>query len=63
MLMFKGQPDGRIERRLHKNSLLKDKRYLLMQPKIWNNNEEVDQRDLEEVLSFCIEEGHDASDG
>ena len=24
--MFKDQPDGRIERRLHKNSLVKDKK-------------------------------------
>ena len=23
----------------------------------------MDQRNLEEVISFCIEEGHDASDG
>ena len=27
----------------------------------YDNNEKVDQRGLEEVLSFCIEEGHDAS--
>ena len=37
-----------------------------MKPKIWNNNdnnEKVDQRGLMEVLSFYIEDGHDASDG
>ena len=28
-----------------------------------SNNEKVDQRGLEEVLSFCIEEGYDSSDG
>ena len=31
---------------------------------IWqyDNNEKVDQRDLEEVLSFCIEKEHNDSD-
>ena len=29
----------------------------------YSNNEIVNQRCLEEALSFCIEEGHDASDG
>ena len=28
-----------------------------------NNEKKMDQRGLEEELSFCIEEGHDASDG
>ena len=28
----------------------------------YDNNEKVDQRSLEEVLLFCIEEGHDTSD-
>ena len=28
----------------------------------YDNNEKVDQQGLEEVFSFCIEEGHDASD-
>ena len=27
----------------------------------YDNNEKVDQRGLEEVLSFCIEERHDAT--
>ena len=27
----------------------------------YDNNEKVDQRDLDEILSFCIEEGDDAS--
>ena len=27
------------------------------------DNEKVDQQGLEEILSFCIEEGHDAYDG
>ena len=31
--------------------------------KQYDNNEKVDQRSLEEVLSICIEEEHDASDG
>ena len=29
----------------------------------YDNNEKVDQRGLEVVISFCIEERHDASDG
>ena len=28
----------------------------------YDNNEKVDQQGLEEVLSFCIEKGHDAID-
>ena len=28
----------------------------------YENNEKVDKRGLEEVLLFCIEEGHDDSD-
>ena len=31
--------------------------------KQYDNNEKVNQRGLEEVLPFCIEEGHDTSDG
>ena len=30
MLVLKGRPDGKVERILHKNSLVKDKRYLLV---------------------------------
>ena len=30
ILAFKGQPDSIVERRLHKNSLVKDKNYLLI---------------------------------
>ena len=38
MLMFKGQPDGRVERKLHKNSLVKDKKISsYWQPKSLNN--------------------------
>ena len=29
----------------------------------YDNNKKVDQRGLKELLSFCIEEGHDAGDG
>ena len=36
--MFKVKPDGRIERRLHKNSLVKDKKvFAHYQPKEQNN--------------------------
>ena len=31
--------------------------------KQYNNNKKVNQRDLKKVLSFCIKEGHDTSDG
>ena len=31
--------------------------------KQYDNNEKLDQRGLEEVLLFCIEEVHDTSDG
>ena len=39
MLVFKGQMDGRVERRLHKNWLIKDlkKVFVYWQPKAWNN--------------------------
>ena len=30
MLVYKGQPNGRVERGLHKNLLVNDKRYLLI---------------------------------
>ena len=29
----------------------------------YDNNEKVDRRGLEEIVSICIEEGHDARDG
>ena len=57
--MFKGKPDGRVERKLHKYSLVKDKKICLLSTKgmkQYYNNEKVDQWGLEEVLSFCIEE-------
>ena len=38
MLVFEGQPDGRVERRLHKNFLVKDKKvFAYYQPKVFNN--------------------------
>ena len=38
MLVFKGQPDGRVERRLNKNWFVKDKKvFAYCQPKAWNN--------------------------
>ena len=38
MLVFKDQQDDRVERRLHKNSLIKEKKILAYcQPKAWNN--------------------------
>ena len=36
--MFKGQLDGRVEKRLYKNSLVKDKKvFASCQSKAWNN--------------------------
>ena len=38
MLVFKGQPDGRVERRLNKNWFVKDKKvFAYCQLKAWNN--------------------------
>ena len=38
MLAFKGQPDGRVERRLNKNWFVKDKKvFAYCQSKAWNN--------------------------
>ena len=38
MLVFKGKQDGRVEKRLHKNSLVKEKKiFAYCQPKAWNN--------------------------
>ena len=38
MLVFKSQKDCRVERRLHKNSLVKEKKiFSYCQPKAWNN--------------------------
>ena len=64
MLVFKGQLDGRVKRRFHKNSLVKDKSISYCQPKARKNMTIMKDRllYLEEILSFCIEEGHDAID-
>ena len=64
MLVFKGQLDGRVKRRLHKNSWVKNKSISYCQPKARNNMIIMKDRFLylEEVLSLCIEEGHDAID-
>ena len=38
MFVFKGKPDGRVDRRLHRNSLVKDKKvFAFCQPLEWNN--------------------------
>ena len=66
MLMFKGQPDGRVERRLHKNSLVKDKKVFVicnLRYVTVSQSWKIDQWGLEEVFLFCIEEGHDNRDG
>ena len=47
MLVFKGKPVGRVERRLHKNFLVRVKRYLLidnLKHGKYGNNEKVNQR-------------------
>ena len=65
MLVFKSQLDGGVERRLHKNFFVRIKRYLLIvdlrHGTIWQKWKRGSTR-LDEVLSFCIEEGHDATD-
>ena len=62
---FTDQPDNRVDRRLHKISLINDKKiFAYYQPKERNNItiKKLDQQDLEEVHSFCIEEGQGACD-
>ena len=68
MLVLKGQPDGRVERRLNKNWFVKNifkKIFAYCQLKAWNNQtiKKVNEWGLEKILSLCIEERNDFSDG
>ena len=65
MLVFKGQPDGRVERRLNKNWFVKEKIFTYCQQKAWNFQTTIKNGLMRfgEVLSIWSEKRHDISDG